>query len=135
MVPTIKPFLSLAVLWIFLSLGLPPAWGAQAQLTFEQDGKTYAIADGAVYHVKPNGRRTSVDQLYQSNFFEKNYRVQNGIPFRVDPESGKLYPVSRVFHEDFEGVESVPELFSEARWHSSNVDPKRAGQKDNYYAF
>lgn len=107
---------------------------APAQLTFEQDGQTFAIVDGNAYQIHGSGRRTFVDRLFDPDFHKKNYRVQEGKVFQVDPTSGTLYPVTRTFREGFEGAASADDLFTAERWHASNVDPKRAGQKDNYYA-
>jgi hypothetical protein len=105
-----------------------------AQLTFEQDGQTFAIVDGKAYQVHASGRRTFVDNLFDPDFYTKNYRVREGKVFQMDPESGTLYPVTRTFREDFEGAATVEDLFTAARWHTNNVDQKRAGQRDNYYA-
>ena len=81
-----------------------------------------------------SGRRTFVDHLFDPDFYKKNYRVQDGKVFQLDPKSGTLYPVTRTFRDGFEGAASADDLFTATRWHTNMADPKRAGQKDNYYA-
>lgn len=68
-----------------------------------------------------------------SDFWEKNYRIQNGVTYQVDPDSGELYEVTRKFSEGFENANSVDDLIKPNRWHNYNADPKKAGRDDNYY--
>jgi hypothetical protein len=106
---------------------------APAQLTFEQDGRTYAIASGDVYEVTSTGQREFVDHLYDPDFFAKNFVTQSGVVYRRDPDSGTLYPVTRTFRDSFEGVASVDGLMTMARWHTNTADATRTSSQYNYY--
>jgi hypothetical protein len=106
---------------------------AAPDLTFEEGGETYVIAGGNAYRVRPDGRREFLERLYDPDFFAKNYTVRDGQVFQVDRDSGRLYPVSRNFSEDFERAASTDDLLTPSRWHYSTTDPKRADQEGNYY--
>jgi hypothetical protein len=106
---------------------------APADLTFEQDGERLVLVQGDVYRVRPNGGREFLERLYDPDFFAKNYRQRDGDVFQLDPETGRLYAVTRRFEDNFENAASAADLITPARWHLSNTDPERAGKADNYY--
>jgi hypothetical protein len=110
-----------------------PADDAPADLTFEQDGETIALVKGDAYRVTSSGRREFLERLYDPDFAAKNYTRRDGDIFQLDPENGRLYPVTRTFREGFEGAASAADLIRPDRWHASNVDAERAGRPDNYY--
>jgi len=107
-----------------------PAPDAKPDLTFTQDGQTFVLVEGGAYKVSASGELEFLEALYDPDFYNKNYRVNNGQVYQVDPDSGQLYPVTRTFRDDFE---SLTQLLTPAGWHNNNTDPARAGKPDNYY--
>ena len=107
-----------------------PAANAKPDLTFTQDGQTIAIIDGRAYKVRALGELEFLQELYDPDFYNKNYRVNNGQVYQVDPDSGQQYPVTTTYRDDFE---NLAQLLTPAGWHNNNTDPARAGKADNYY--
>jgi hypothetical protein len=130
---------AIAATFVFQSWGIAAAptsaetSTAPAQLTFEQDGRTYAIVNGDVYEVTSTGQRIFVDRLYDPDFFAKNFVIKSGVVYRVDPDSGTLYGVTRTFRDSFEGVASVDGLMTLTRWHTNTADEARTADQYNYY--
>jgi hypothetical protein len=91
------------------------------------------VVNGDVYKVAGDGKREFVERLYDPDFFAKNYRLQDGEVFQLDPESRRLYQVTKEFREDFEDAASTEALLAPSRWHVNNADAQGAGTKDNFY--
>jgi len=142
-----RPTIAMAALIVMTGLGLflalrgrrampvegSPAEAVAPDLTFEDGGATYVVVDGDAYRVTRGGGREFVDHLYDPDFFAKNYAVQGGEVLQKDPESGRLYSLTRSFGEDFENAASMEDLLTPSRWHTNNTDPRRESTKYNYY--
>lgn len=132
---TAAPILTL---WLNACISAPaqegrPLQDAPVELSFQDGGENYALIAGDVYRVASNGKREFVDRLYDPKFFDKNYRTRDGQILQFDPDTGSVHPVTKSFQDDFESGSSIEALIAPSRWHSSNTDPDRAGQNDNYY--
>lgn len=98
----------------------------------EEDGEIYYIVDGNFYILK-NGKLEFLENLYDLDFYEKNYLVEGNSIFQIDPENGDRHAVVTHFEEGFENAGNLEDLFTLYRWHNSNVNPKYAGEYGNYY--
>ena len=92
---------------------LPPTATLDARAR-QIDGKTCAILGGDAY--VRDGLTKSwklYTHLYDVDFFQKNYVVENGVTWRIDKDNGKRFAMSKQFHADFEGATSLNELIGE----------------------
>lgn len=108
---------------------------SDADLVFEQQGTTFVLIRGNLYQAGRGGRLDLIERLYEPDFHQKNYVTRGGILYQKDPNSEKVYPVTREFTDGFEGASSVEALLSEPRWHRYNTDPRKAGTRYNYHDF
>lgn len=81
------------------------------------DGTVFSLVRGEAY--KRDGSNWShFASVYDPDFFQKNYVVENGVVHRLDDE-GKRHVVSKSFRSGFEGGASVRELIGvEPGWTS-----------------
>jgi hypothetical protein len=95
---------------------IPAPPESQIELILSDGGTTYKLYRGDVYTIGPDpGQLTFVENLYDPDFFAKNYVVVDGVPNKRDPETGKLYPTRRQFEEGFEDASSVRDLIGPER--------------------
>lgn len=92
---------------------LPPIAALEAQAR-QIDGKTCAIVGGDAY-VRDTLKKTwkFYTHLYDVDFFQKNYVVENGITYRLDKEGGRRHAMAKHFQADFENAASLNELIGE----------------------
>jgi hypothetical protein len=75
------------------------------ELTFVQDGTTYNVIDGNIYREE----QVLIDTLYDPLYHSKNYVMDNGILYQLDPSDPMVrYPVVREFREGFEQARNLP---------------------------
>src|SRR5205823_2304263 len=74
--------------------------------SMRKDGDLYRLADdGRVYRVVDAGRRWSfVETVFDPDVIGRTYLKDGGVIYRVDPETGKRYPVQQRFEDGFEGI-------------------------------
>jgi hypothetical protein len=78
------------------------------------EGNTYSVVDGNAYKLnRGTGSWSFFDDLYDPQFFTKNYVIQDGKVFRRDESTGKLYTISKKFCSGFEDVSTLRELIGE----------------------
>jgi len=102
---------------------------------FTLQGQTYSVVRGKAWRRGSDGRWSFIEQLYDPDFFEKNYVVENGVTFRRDPESGKLYQMRKTFSSTFEEAASVRELIGEKHgWTEFTLQSPQARSIPEYVA-
>lgn len=99
---------------------------------YKEDGKTYYLVNGVIYQLQGSTLEFA-DNLYDPDFYKKNYVKEGGVIYQIDLENGARYKVVKHFEEGFENAETLKDLFGENRWHASNVDPDRNKEHGNYY--
>ncbi|MFO0887873.1 MAG: hypothetical protein U0790_01875 [Isosphaeraceae bacterium] len=115
---------------------IPTPPESEIELSLEHEGSVYMLHRGDIYTHGPRpGLLTFVENLYDPDFRARNYRVVDGIPNRVDPESGALYPTRRTFEEHFEGAAGLADLIGPRRgWTSFTLQSPRAATIPEYNA-
>src|SRR4051794_23923800 len=115
---------------------IPAPPESQIEVTLSDGGTTYKLYRGDVYTVGPDpGRLTFVENLYDPDFFARNYVVVDGVPNKRDPETGKLYPTRRQFEEGFEDAGSIKDLIGPERgWTSFTLQSPAAPPIPEYNA-
>lgn len=106
--------------------------GVTPNQIYKEDGKTYYLVDGVIYELQGSTLKFT-DNLYDPDFYKKNYVKEGGAIYQIDPKDGALYKVVTHFEEGFENAATLKDLFGENRWHNSNVDPDYEGEPQNYY--
>ena len=109
----------------------PPPPGAKPDLELTEGGETYRLYGPRAYRVKGDAL-IPFKQIYDPDFFEKNYAVEGGrISRRGD--DGRLYQVGRRFASGFEGVEGVRELVGPTHgWTSLTLQSPKAPTVADY---
>lgn len=78
------------------------------------DGFTVSISDGnAFLYDRANGRWSFMEQLYDPQFFTKNYTVKDGKVFCRDEVSGSLFEMRKKFRSGFEEARTLRDLIGE----------------------
>jgi hypothetical protein len=81
------------------------------ELTIQHEGNTYKLIGGDLYKVTDStDRLVFVDRIYDKDFREKNYATVEGRVYRIDTNSGKMYPTRRHFADGFEGADQTADL-------------------------
>ena len=109
---------------------------SEIELSLEHGGTTYKLYRGDVYKIGSDpSRLTFVETLYDPDFFAKNYVVVDGVPNKIDPDTGKHYPTRRHFEEGFEDAPGVQELIGPERgWTSFTLQSPAAPSIPEYNA-
>lgn len=107
---------------------------ASAEFTFEN--RNYVIVDGSAYEIdEESGRSRFVTQLYEPGYILKNYREQDGVVYRIVPDSSQSYPVITGFFEGFEGANELSDLIGiERGWTSLTLLSAAAPTVADYVA-
>ena len=115
---------------------IPAPPDSEIELTLRHEGTTYKLYRGDVYTVGPEpGRLSFAENLYDPDFFTKNYVVVEGVPNKRSPETGTLYPTRRIFDEDFERVAGLGDLIGPQRgWTNFTLQSPRAPSIPEYNA-
>ncbi len=115
---------------------IPAPPDSEIELTLNHEGTTYKLFRGDVYTVGPDPERlTFVENLYDPDFFTKDYVVVDGVPHKRAPETGKLYPTRRFFVEDFEKAAGLGDLIGPQRgWTNFTLQSPRAPSVPEYNA-
>ena len=94
-------------------------------------GKAYRVVRGAAYEVQ-GSQLVFRTQLYDPDFYAKNYRQEKGIIYRYVDADHK-YPVLTSMNEGFEGASRLPELIGPARgWNSFTLQGPATPTVDDY---
>ncbi len=81
---------------------------ASASADFIFENRKYVIVEGSAYEIdEKSGRSRFVMELYEPGYISKHYREQDGIIYRVIPDSSEDCPVITDFSEGFEGVNKL----------------------------
>ncbi len=115
---------------------IPAPPESEIELTLNHEGTTYKLFRGDVYTVGPQpGRLSFVENLYDPDFFIKNYLVVDGVPNKRSPETGTLYPTRRIFDEDFERAAGLADLIGPQRgWTNFTLQSPEAPTIPEYNA-
>jgi hypothetical protein len=72
-------------------------------------------------------------ELYDPDFFAKNYQVEDGQVYILDPDSGERYLVKRYFSDSFENAASIRDLIGlERGWTSFTLQSPQAPTVEDY---
>jgi hypothetical protein len=132
--------LVMAVLSVMLAWGvrgrravvMEPLQESEVEQTVMEKGTTYKLHQGSLYRVQPQaGRWEFVQEVYDPDFYVKNYVEKNGAVFRKGGD-GELLPVKRSFADDFEGTQRLADLIGLKRgWTTCELQsPKTPGVND-----
>ena len=92
------------------STAIDPPNESDVELTVVEKGITYKLYRAGLYRVNPSsGKWEFIEQLYDREFYAKNYVVREGVIYRKAAK-GELVPVKRRFADDFENVKTVRDL-------------------------
>lgn len=110
-----------------------PSDNSEIDAVVEQDGVRYELRRGGVYEVKPGGERVLIRRIYDADFHEKNYEVENGVTYRVDEAANVRLPVLRNFRESFENAPDIQSLIGPGRgWSGFTLQSPRAPEVRDY---
>jgi hypothetical protein len=95
------------------------------------EGKQYKIVKGAAYEVK--GRELHYrEQLYDPDFYAKNYRVEQGTIYRYVDDAHK-YAVRKSLKEGFESASTIRDLIGPVQgWNSVTLQGPRTPTVNSY---
>jgi len=112
-----------------------PAESALISQQFLVEGKAYSVVDGNAWKRSDSGGWTFIEQLYEPDFFEKNYAVKDGRTFRKDPGSGKMYEMRKTFKSGFEDAATIRELIGETQgWTAFTLQSPQSSSIPDYVA-
>ena len=135
---------TVAVLLLFMLLGtvwtvlkkraatIDPLPESEVERTVTEKGNTYKLHQGRLYRVNPrSGKWEFAQQVYDPDFYAKNYIERDGAIFRTVP-NGEPVPVKRSFSDDFEGATHLRDLIDLKRgWTACELQsPKAPAVKD-----
>ena len=133
----------LAIGSIFIGLGalsaikshpkqIDPIPEAEVEQTIVEKGTTYKLHKGNLYRVIGNGKWELAQQIYDPDFYNKNYVERNGAIFRKNPD-GEPLPVKRTFREDFEGAKALKDLIGLKRgWTTCELQSPKTPTVNDY---
>lgn len=88
---------------------------SEVELSVVEKGVTYKLYHAALWRVNSrSGKWEFVEQIYDPDFYAKNYVKRDGAIFRK-VANGKLLPVRRRFSEDFENAQRIHDLIGPQR--------------------
>lgn len=112
--------LSLGVITLRLVVASPtktiaPPNESEVELSVVEKGVTYKLYRTALWRVNSrSGKWEFVEQLYDPDFYAKNYVKRDGVIYRK-VANGKMFPVRRRFSEDFENAKRIHDLIGPQR--------------------
>jgi hypothetical protein len=112
---------------------IDPVDDAEVELTLVQDSMTFKLYRGGIYRVNGRtGRWDFVAEGYDPDFYEKNYKEQDGVVFRKG-DDGVLYSVRQEFKDDFENAKTIHDLIGVERgWTSFTVQSSKTPTVRDY---
>lgn len=118
---------------------IEPLPADQIEMTFSFSGATHHLVDGVVYREHPNGRWEWVARPFDPAEVARSYSQREDQWFRVDPDSGREFPVRRDFADGFEvpaeGLVGLRQLVGEEHgWSELTLQTERAPNIPDYVA-
>lgn len=112
---------------------IEPLPESEVERTVTEKGTTYKLCKGRLYRVDGrSGRWEFAQQVYDPDFYSKNYIERNGIIFRKVGD-GEPLPVKRNFAEDFEGSKHLADLIGLKRgWTACELQSPKAPTVNDY---
>jgi len=113
--------------------GVDPPPQSEVELTVVEKGITYKLYRAGLYRVNASsGRWEFLEQVYDPDFYAKNYAERGGAIYRKS-EKGELVPVRRRLSEDFENVKTVRDLIGLDRgWTGFTLQSPEAPRVKDY---
>lgn len=94
---------------------IDPPGESEVELTVVEKGVTYKLYRAALWRVNSrSGKWEFVEQIYDPDFYAKNYVKRDGVIYRKAAK-GELLPVRRRFSEDFENAKTIRDLIGPQR--------------------
>ncbi len=128
----------LAVTTIWSGMGrravsIEPLPQSEVERTVTEKGTTYKLSKGRLYRVNArSGKWEFAQQVYDPEFYSKNYIEKNGTVFRK-VDGAEPVPVKRHFVEDFESAKHLPDLIGlERGWTSCELQSPKAPTVNDY---
>ncbi|MBA4189065.1 MAG: hypothetical protein C0467_13790 [Planctomycetaceae bacterium] len=112
---------------------IDPLPESEVERTITEKGTTYKLHKGSLYRVDArSGKWEFTQQVYDPDFYAKNYVERNGAIFRKNSD-GELLPVKRRFADDFEGLSQLADLIGTKRgWSSFELQSPKAPTVNEY---
>ncbi len=124
------------VLWSVMvprAVSIEPLPESEVERTLTEKGSTYKLHQGKLYRVNArSGKWEFAQQVYDPEFYRKNYIERDGSVFRKIGD-GKTLPVKRSFADDFEGARQLADLIDLNRgWTSCELQSPKAPTVNDY---
>jgi len=112
---------------------IEPLPESEVEQTVTEKGATYKLHKGRLYRVQTqSGRWELVQEVYDPDFYAKNYVEKNGAVFRKAGD-GELLPVKRSFADDFEGTQRLADLIGLKRgWTTCELQSPKTPSVNDY---
>jgi hypothetical protein len=112
---------------------ITPPNESEVELTVVEKGTTYKLYRAALWQVNPRaGKWEFVKQVYDPDFYAKNYVEQEGTIYRKTAK-GDLVPVRRRFADGFEDARTIRDLISlERGWTEFTLQSPKFPQIRDY---
>ena len=112
---------------------IEPLPESEVERTVTEKGNTYKLHKGRLYRVNPqSGKWEFAQQVYDPDFYAKNYIERDGAIFRK-VANGQPLPVKRSFADDFEGATHLAELIDLKRgWTACELQSPKAPTVNDY---
>ena len=112
---------------------IDPIPESEVEQTIVEKGTTYKLHKGSLYQVNASsGKWEFAQQVYDPDFYTKNYIERNGAVFRKNPD-GEPLPVKKTFHEDFEGTRQLADLIGLKRgWTTCELQSPKTPTVNDY---
>ena len=111
---------------------IDPPNESEVELTLVEKGTTYKLYHAGLYRVNSgSGKWEFMEQLYDPDFYAKNYVERGGVIYRKSA-TGELVQVKRSFSDDFENAKTLRDLIGlERGWTSCTLQsPKTPSVRD-----
>jgi len=112
---------------------IDPVDDARIEATLVLEGTTYKLYRGGIYRVNGrSGRWEFVAEGYDPDYYEKNYKEEDGLVFRKG-DNGELYRVGQEFNDDFENAKTIRDLIGiERGWTSFTLQSSKSPTVEDY---
>ena len=131
--------LSAILVWLVWSFmgphagNIEPLPESEVERTVTEKGTTYKLSKGRLFRVNArSGKWEFAQQVYDPDFYAKNYIERDGIIFRKAGD-GESVPVKRNFSDDFEDTKQLADLIGIKRgWTACALQSPKAPTVNDY---
>jgi len=110
---------------------IEPLPESEVELTVTENGTTYKLSKGSLYQVNASGKWEFVQQIYDPDYYVKNYVEREGAIFRK-ADNGELVLVKKSFTDDFENAKLTDLIGPKRGWTTFTLQSPKAPTVKDY---